>query len=64
MANIATPHNLAVVGRRLDDLSALDPVEAGRWRALVGDLRAAGMFDDRRAMIAIAGISASITTEG
>lgn len=60
MANTVSAHNDAVLGRRISDLFSVDAANAHSWVGIVDQLRDAGMLDDRRALMAIGGISASL----
>lgn len=56
MANTAIPHNIAVIGRRLNDLYVLDTNEGDSWNRLYATALAAGRVDDDMALRFIGGM--------
>jgi hypothetical protein len=60
MANTAIPHNIAVIGRRLNDLYVLDASEGDSWNRLYTTALAAGRVDDDMALRFIGGMSETL----
>jgi hypothetical protein len=60
MANTAIPHNIAVIGRRLNDLYVLDTNEGDSWNRLYATALAAGRVDDDMALRFIGGMSETL----
>ena len=60
MANTAIPHNIAVIGRRLNDLYVLDTNEGDSWNRLYATALAAGRVDDVMALRFIGGMVATL----
>lgn len=60
MANTAIPHNIAVIGRRLNDLYVLDASEGDSWNRLYATALAAGRVDDDMALRFIGGMTETL----
>lgn len=60
MANTAIPHNIAVIGRRLNDLYVLDTSEGDSWNGLYATALAAGRLDDELALRFIGGMTETL----
>jgi hypothetical protein len=56
MANTAIPHNVNVIGRRLNDLYVLDVAQADSWSGIYALALAEGRLDDAMALRFIDGM--------